>query len=340
MQPSCSSSSSSSSSGERLWQCDEGSTLDEWEEDIPWGFLLAQSGSAPAKAEEEPDHHQHHHFQREVEGEEDGGSNQRRQRRPQEEEEEEEEDEAAALGGGDDHSGLVVTESQISGKTISIKQQPLFGIAHQVWHASLVLTDFFNSAQAFPPACEGASWWSGKRVLELGAGTGIPGIFLASKGARVILTDLPEVVPLMQSNIQANAHLFPSSNCCEALPLAWGEKHDIPLPVDVVVASDVVYWEHLFAPLAQTLQAICFPETVVFLSWQKRRKNDRLFFKMIAKHFTLEEIDFSHVVEREKMSAKHLKKTHLFKLKPKLKKHTTSANNRKCRYAQIHPQKA
>ncbi len=31
------------------------------------------------------------------------------------------------------------------------------------------------------------------RVVELGAGTGIPGIFLASKGARVVLTDLPDV---------------------------------------------------------------------------------------------------------------------------------------------------
>jgi predicted nicotinamide N-methyase len=30
-------------------------------------------------------------------------------------------------------------------------------------------------------------------VVELGAGTGIPGIFLASKGARVVLTDLPDV---------------------------------------------------------------------------------------------------------------------------------------------------
>jgi hypothetical protein len=91
----------------------------------------------------------------------------------------------------------------------------------------------------------------------------------------------------------------------------------------VVVASDVVYWEHLFAPLARTLnvrltsylphvlvvvmvmvyidtnsiadcrlrlQDICSAETVVYLSWQKRRKNDKQFFKMIGKHFTSQEV--------------------------------------------------
>lgn len=92
-----------------------------------------------------------------------------------------------------------------------------------------MLTDYFNSSEAFPPTAGGENWWAGKRyrnhptalhtrgrllltgprfvclfvclvpayaptrVVELGAGTGIPGIFLASKGARVVLTDLPDV---------------------------------------------------------------------------------------------------------------------------------------------------
>jgi hypothetical protein len=104
--------------------------------------------------------------------------------------------------------------------------------------------------------------------------------------------------------------------------LRRGEEHEhIQRPIDVVVASDVVYWEHLFAPLARTLnvrltsylphvlvvvmvyidtnsiadrrlrlQDICSAETVVYLSWQKRRKNDKQFFKMIGKHFTSQEV--------------------------------------------------
>jgi hypothetical protein len=101
-----------------------------------------------------------------------------------------------------------------------------------------------------------------RRVVELGAGTGIPGIFLASKGAHVVLTDLPgvramsiarpslslsrslvcdadlrrapaQVLPLMNWNIEANAHLLPSPDCCEAHPLAW-----YPLSAGAARSSD------------------------------------------------------------------------------------------------------
>lgn len=287
----------------RLWQPDEGCNLDEWseDEDIAWGALLGAPVYSSSSEDDEGDAEQASH---------------RRSGKPAE---------SSSLALADsshqeaeqDENEFVVTEYLISGLKISIKQQPRLGIAHQVWHASLVLTDYFNSSEAFPPTAGGENWWAGKRVVELGAGTGIPGIFLASKGARVVLTDLPDVLPLMKWNVEANAHLLPSPECCDAAPLAWGEEHEhIARPIDVVVASDVVYWEHLFAPLAQTLNDICSPETVVYLSWQKRRKNDRQFFKMIGKHFTSEEIKCKPV-DAVQMNPNHLKKTHLFKLKKK-----------------------
>jgi len=46
---------------------------------------------------------------------------------------------------------------------------------------------------------------NGKCVLELGSGTGLGGIVAAAAGAaRVIVTDVSEVIPLLEQNVAAN----------------------------------------------------------------------------------------------------------------------------------------
>ncbi|KAL6072087.1 Protein N-lysine methyltransferase METTL21A (Fragment), variant 2 [Balamuthia mandrillaris] len=108
----------------------------------------------------------------------------------------------------------------INGHAITIREQPQLGIAHQVWKASIVLAKYFATEEYFPPQADGSSWWSGKTVLELGAGTGIPGLLLARYGARVTITDLPHVVPQMEWNADHNKPPSPLEPC-RAAPLAW-----------------------------------------------------------------------------------------------------------------------
>jgi predicted nicotinamide N-methyase len=43
-----------------------------------------------------------------------------------------------------------------------------------------------------------------KKVLELGAGPGMPGLFAAKLGSHSTITDLPKIVPLIERNIEAN----------------------------------------------------------------------------------------------------------------------------------------
>jgi len=96
------------------------------------------------------------------------------------------------------------------------------------------------------------NWWHGKRVLEVGAGLGLPGMCAASLGAKVTLTDLPEVLSLLQWNVEANPHV--SSNC-SVVPLSWGSDDGVRLgKFDVIIGADVVYWEHLFPLLLKTLE--------------------------------------------------------------------------------------
>lgn len=84
----------------------------------------------------------------------------------------------------------------------------------------------------------------GKRVLELGSGTGLVGIVAACLGAEVQLTDLAVAMPLLKLNMGVNQHLVePSGGSMSCSVLEWQE----PLsslhgqPWDIVIGSDLVY---------------------------------------------------------------------------------------------------
>ena len=99
----------------------------------------------------------------------------------------------------------------------------------------------------------------GCRVLELGAGAGLPGLVAARCGAaEVLLTDGDaRAVRLLEKNIAAN----PSSECpVEAAVLAYGAAP--PPPSDpklatVILAADALYVSRHCAPFGDTLTRRC-----------------------------------------------------------------------------------
>jgi len=93
---------------------------------------------------------------------------------------------------------------------------------------------------------------AGKRVLELGAGTGAVGLWiaLAYPTARVTLTDLAEALPLLRTNRDLNG----LADQVRVMELAFGDP--IPEPFDVIIGSDLLYsvrCEVAWRPLAVTL---------------------------------------------------------------------------------------
>ena len=190
-----------------------------------------------------------------------------------------------------------VVHNSISGEvSIRLQQQKRRGIAHQLWPAATHLCNYLEAHQDALLAPHGGL--ARARVLELGAGIGLVGLFLGALGCeRVVVTDLPEAVDMLRTNIDLNS----LGGRVSAQALDWGSPQDFadclaavrtgvdepggesaPLPLLVVVA-DCVYWECLFQSLADTLAALCAAGHIVLMSHVKRWKRDARFFKLCAR---------------------------------------------------------
>lgn len=81
------------------------------------------------------------------------------------------------------------------------------------------------------------------QVLELGAGTGVCSILLASLGADVVATDLSEGIKLLKRNIRENCEAIArNGGFIKAEILDWNVPCDKPLSFDIVVMVDVIYY--------------------------------------------------------------------------------------------------
>jgi ribosomal protein S18 acetylase RimI-like enzyme/predicted nicotinamide N-methyase len=198
------------------------------------------------------------------------------------------------------------------------------GIGGKVWDASLVLLEYLSAAivyegdQAAAAATAGelqdpSEEWPRLRqllrrgtCLELGSGTGMVGICLSLMGAcDVTVTDLEEVVPLMDMNIRLNMDLAVtrSAGSAEQPPrlvaaeLAWGDDaHAAALPGPateglLIIMSDVVYEPCGYSPLVKTLRVLLAqPGSVAVLCHRHRHPDDHLFFDELRLHCTWQQV--------------------------------------------------
>ena len=185
------------------------------------------------------------------------------------------------------------------------------GIGGKVWDAALVLLQFLRT-----PASVGGgrAFVEGKRVLELGAGTGVVSLCcgLCLGAARVTITDVDDVCKLIDVNIRLNglAEKTATGNGNHgdgtgvelhtvATPLVWSDPPPRSMPsrvmsVDTVLLSDVVYDPELYVPLVATLSELVHPPSPgvipidVILAWRHRNPEDFRFWA------ALEAAGFSH----------------------------------------------
>eukprot|EP00929_Paragymnodinium_shiwhaense_P092344 TRINITY_DN52210_c0_g1_i2.p1 TRINITY_DN52210_c0_g1~~TRINITY_DN52210_c0_g1_i2.p1 ORF type:complete len:277 (+),score=66.40 TRINITY_DN52210_c0_g1_i2:244-1074(+) len=124
------------------------------------------------------------------------------------------------------------------------------------------VTGFVLWQAATEAVCEkllanGGALVRGKRVVELGCGLGVLGLFCAKMGAaQVLLTDLEStIVQLAAKNAEANGRTV-ASRCDFAV---WNFEQPPPFnldDVDVIVASDVLFLDKLGKPLLAAFEAV------------------------------------------------------------------------------------
>uniref|UniRef100_A0A146ZMI7 Methyltransferase 22, Kin17 lysine n=1 Tax=Fundulus heteroclitus TaxID=8078 RepID=A0A146ZMI7_FUNHE len=160
---------------------------------------------------------------------------------------------------------------------------PLEDVGKQVWRGALLLADFILSK---PDMFRGAT------VLELGAGTGLTSIVMATTAKTVYCTDVGEdLLRLCSRNVSLNKHItdpaggevkvkqlcwLQHSLCTDAdMEFSWTEEEvaDLYDNTDFIIAADVCYDDDLTDSLFRTLYRLCssFNRTCrVFISLEKR----------------------------------------------------------------------
>lgn len=145
-----------------------------------------------------------------------------------------------------------------------IEQRKALGKGGFCWDAAFILGEHvINSEKEWNAVAEKKA-----TVLELGAGTGLCGLMLAkATDAQVTITDLPELLGLMQDNLQRN---HPYKSIIEARTLRWGCEEDYQGTYDVIIGADIVASLYDPVALATTLHALSGPNTQIYISSKSR----------------------------------------------------------------------
>jgi len=165
----------------------------------------------------------------------------------------------------------------INGQTIKIAQvlgekiELYTNTGNIIWEAAFVLSNFISNLQL-----------RGKRVVELGSGSALVGLFAAAyKASHTILTDTD--TRQSQRNYKINSESL--SGTVECVQLDWNKPKMVANDVDFIFGSDICYLPETFQGLIETIRLNSQPRrTVIYLCFKERfgGAEQRLFKMMEA----------------------------------------------------------
>lgn len=185
-------------------------------------------------------------------------------------------------------------------------------IGTKIWDCAIFLTRYLEDrARIFP------DFLRGKRVVEMGSGTGLGaylgciclliGSALTSPsatvgfacrvlGANVVMTELDEVLQNLRANLKINHHINESNpDSMLATMLEWGKVPDAQTtllrpPYEYIVASDIIYELVVIEDLVKSMVSLSSPGTTVFLAYRNRglsEEREELVFAEFAKYYDI-----------------------------------------------------
>lgn len=210
-----------------------------------------------------------------------------------------------------------------------------YGIAGRIWEAAYLLARYFRPANQVPgdlefdPPCslfDRNSLDHPLTIVELGSGVGYGSLHLArqlvqhaesnstkSPQTRLILTDLENVVPLMERNVARAGYQQPSETIdVRVRSLAWGNaEHASSLlkelsndnescnPLTHILCSDLVYFPELLPPLLRSIISLSWhglsdsnlgPELIISYKIRSLTK-EQPFWSALGSWFDLQAVD-------------------------------------------------
>jgi predicted nicotinamide N-methyase len=205
--------------------------------------------------------------------------------------------------GGDAGGGGDGAEASATAPSAPLPTQAKYlNVGLVLWQAGLVAADWIIRHRMRPPASTdddgataGTTAPSPLTVIELGAGVGQCGIALAKAGAaRVVMTDLPHIVPLAEENARLNGFTSSPSSSLACVPYTWGDDAAPVLEAlrrggegatqwpDLVVAADCLYEPRVYPVLLQAIGSVSGPHTRVVLCHRLRVYDEKGFEEAAA----------------------------------------------------------
>ena len=135
----------------------------------------------------------------------------------------------------------------------------------------------------------GERWIDGCRCLDLSAGCGLVAAVLShQRPLCVMATDLPENLPLLQRNCQANAGAV---EICVAAHV-WGNTANAAPPFDLVVACDVMYDNANVTSLVSSLDAFMNDDGIALVCHGRNAHAEDAFLHRCQHHFVVSRLEW------------------------------------------------
>ena len=123
---------------------------------------------------------------------------------------------------------------------------------------------------------------AGKRLLELGAGLGAPGLAAAAAGYEVTISDYEDIIMDFQRVSAAASGL----EGIEFIHLDWLNPPDLQ-PFDVLIGAEILFREAFFVPLLNIFKQYLKKDGMIFLAHDATRQSLSKFLKLAQDDFEI-----------------------------------------------------